>query len=57
MATKSTIGATPELKEELNSIKTHRRQTYEDVVWDLIRGKIRPYNKKKKPNKKKKVKK
>lgn len=52
MATKSTIAATPELKKRLLEVRSHRRATFEDTIWDLIEGKIRPYNKKSKKKKK-----
>jgi len=33
----STMAVSHKLKEKLNSLKTHHRQTYEDVIWELIK--------------------
>ena len=42
----TTIGTSHHLKKKLIEIKTHPDQNYEDVIWDLINGHIRPYEKK-----------
>lgn len=46
------MAASKELLKKLYKLKTHKRQSHEDVVWDLINGHNRPYVKKKKKGKK-----
>jgi len=33
---KTTILITPELRDKLNSLKNHEKESYEDLIWDLI---------------------
>jgi hypothetical protein len=42
---KPKIVVSSELKEKLDKIKKYQRETYEDIIWRLIKNDILPYPK------------
>jgi len=40
MATSTTIQISSELREELQRLKVHEKESYEDIIWDLIEDRM-----------------